>query len=205
MSNTARFVSVFLSAGLVAPALANDAPRVMLAKFVRPAPATQKAPSAKKSALIQMKVAGVAATDAGPAVVLQDLAEKNMMPIWIGHAEAHAIRLRLAGERFQRPLTHDLLESVMKKLGGTLLKIHVEDLRNNTFIGRIFIQTKNGVVELDARPSDSIALALGSQAPIFVAAEVLRKAKLSAEEPAPKPKKRPSSDPFEPPAEIRTL
>ena len=206
MSNVARLVPFFLSAGLtitlVAPALAI--PSAQLAKFTPTKKAKKAAPQKVKGPrFVRMEVAGVVGTDAGPAVVLKDSTGKNLMPIWIGYSEAHAIQLRLAGERFQRPLTHDLLDTVMRKLGGKLLKIHVEDLRNDTFIGRIFIQTDSGVVELDARPSDSIALALGNKAPIFVDRKVLERAKLSPED--REGQTRPKSDPFEPPPEIKTL
>lgn len=131
---------------------------------------------------VQMAVAGVMQTEGGQAVVLKDeRPDGYLLPIWIGDAEAFSIQLRLERKRFQRPLTHDLLDTIMQKLGGKLVKIHVDDLKSNTFVGTVFILQQGTVHAIDARPSDSIALALGNQVPIFVAEKVLERAGVQRE------------------------
>jgi uncharacterized protein len=125
------------------------------------------------SGFVRMTVAGIMDTKGGNAVVLKEEKEGILLPIWIGDGEAFAIQLRLSRRSFQRPLTHDLLDKIMQKLGGELIKIHVDDLKDNTFLGTVFIRQNNRVISVDARPSDSIALAVGNQAPIFVSRKVL--------------------------------
>lgn len=122
---------------------------------------------------VEMFVAAVLPTDGGPAVVLRDKAEKVLVPIWIGTSEAHSILLRLERRRFPRPLTHDLLDAMVRDLGGEILKIHVDDLRGDTFVGTVFVKREGRVQHFDARPSDSIALAVGNSAPIFVSNAVI--------------------------------
>jgi bifunctional DNase/RNase len=127
-------------------------------------------------------------------VVLKESTQGYRLPIWIGDAEAFVIDLRLNRRRFQRPLTHDLLDTIMQKLGGQLIKIHVDDLKSNTFTGTVFVKHKGKVIPIDARPSDSIALALGNRVPIFVSLDVLKRAGFKDEkETSPAEKK--SSDP----------
>lgn len=138
-----------------------------------PSPSLAKLAVDKPKGFVEMYVAAVITTDGGPAVVLQDADKRRLLPIWVGMNEAHAIQLRLENKKFVRPLTHDLLDAVLARLGGELVKIHVSDLKGDTFIGTIFVQTAGKVVDLDARPSDSIALALGNHAPIFVAEALL--------------------------------
>ncbi len=138
-----------------------------------PSPSLAKLAVDKPKGFVEMYVAAVITTDGGPAVVLQDADKRRLLPIWVGMNEAHAIQLRLENKKFVRPLTHDLLDAVLARLGGELVKIHVSDLKGDTFIGTIFVQTGGKVVDLDARPSDSIALALGNHAPIFVAEALL--------------------------------
>jgi hypothetical protein len=125
---------------------------------------------------VEMFVAGVLTTEGGPAVILRDKSETRVLPIWIGFAEAHAIQLRLERRRFPRPLTHDLLETIMQDLGGALVKIHVDDLKGDTYVGTVFVKRGSEVRHFDARPSDSIALALGNGVPIYVSESVLKRA-----------------------------
>ena len=162
------FASVLL---LSIPAMAGDGPRIASLKPMPKATGSGSAPDG----FVRMFVAGVLTTDSGPAVVLRDRSETRLLPIWIGAAEAHAIQLRLERRRFPRPLTHDLLDHVMQELGGSLIKIQVDDLKGSTFVGKIFIKKGGEVTRLDARPSDSIALALGNQAPIYVSERVLNR------------------------------
>ena len=140
----------------------------------------QKAPKGSKlkppKGFVEMTVASVMEYRGSQAVVLKTLSGDYTLEIWIGPSEAFVIDLRLNRRRFQRPLTHDLLDSIMRELGGKLIKIQVDDLKNNTFVGTVFVQHKKKVIPIDARPSDSIALAIGNRAPIFVSKSVLERA-----------------------------
>jgi len=107
-----------------------------------------------------------------PVVLLKGAESNEVLPIWIGQAEALAIDLQLRGEAFDRPLTHDLLKTAVESLGATVLKVAVTDLKDNTFFAKIYIQRGNEVFAIDARPSDSIALAIRTQSPIYVSRTV---------------------------------
>ena len=107
-----------------------------------------------------------------PVVLLKEEDGEEVLPIWIGHAEGVAIELQLKGESFERPLTHDLLKTTLECLGATVAKVAITELRDNTFFARVHLQRENEVFALDARPSDSIALALKAGAPILVARDV---------------------------------
>jgi bifunctional DNase/RNase len=150
---------------------------------------------------VEMFVAGVLTTEGGPAVILRDKSEKKLLPIWIGFAEAHAIQLRLERKRFPRPLTHDLLETIMQDLGGSLVKIHVDDLKGDTYVGTVFVRRGEEIRHFDARPSDSIALALGNQVPIYVSEGVLKRANDFKDTPSVLDPPEPS----EPPEGLKTL
>lgn len=108
-------------------------------------------------------------------VVLKDMAaeEERLLPIWIGPFEAESITLKLQGAEVPRPLTHDLLRSVIESLGATLLRVSICDLSDSTFFARLVLQINGEEVEIDARPSDAIALAVRAQVPIFAAESVL--------------------------------
>jgi len=125
---------------------------------------------------VGMEVLGVMPMEEGQAVVLRHPAERLLLPIWIGPAEAFAIQLRLDRKRFQRPLTHDLLDAAVQQLGGRLTRVQVDDLKDSTFVGTVFLKQGKRVHALDARPSDAIALAIGARAPICVAQKVLERA-----------------------------
>lgn len=113
----------------------------------------------------------VAAGD-GAAVLLVD--SKNIvLPIFVGGTEALTIQLRMDREQYSRPLTHDLLSTVITELGGHPVKVQVDDLRDETYYGSVFVKQGERVVQIDARPSDAIALALGSGVPIYVAQSVM--------------------------------
>jgi len=107
-----------------------------------------------------------------PVVLLKVDDGEEVLPIWIGHAEGVAIELQMKGQSFERPLTHDLMKTAVESLGASLVKVAVTELRDNTFIAKVYLQRENEVHVLDARPSDSIALALKMDAPIFVAEDV---------------------------------
>jgi hypothetical protein len=111
-----------------------------------------------------------------PIVILRDEVGQVFLPIWIGVFEANAIALRLENVETPRPMTHDLLRSALEQLGGHIEKIVISDLKENTFYARIHVSRNGDALEIDARPSDAIALALRTQAPIFVLSPVLEKA-----------------------------
>lgn len=108
-----------------------------------------------------------------PVVLLKVDDGDEALPIWIGHSEALAIELQLKGQTFERPLTHDLLKTAIESLGATVTKVAVTELRDNTFFAKIFIRRDDEAFVIDARPSDSIALALKTGATILVSQTVL--------------------------------
>ncbi len=108
-----------------------------------------------------------------PVVILQTLDGARRLPIWIGPPEASAIAMEIAGRKFQRPLTHDLLVSVLKGLQARIRRVEICDLKQNTFFARITIEAAGQILSIDARPSDSIALALKTKAKIYAADELL--------------------------------
>jgi bifunctional DNase/RNase len=118
----------------------------------------------------QFTVTGLAVDSANesPVVLLKELDGDRVLPIWIGPAEANAIALRLAGVDPPRPLTHDLIQRVLDGAGLTVQRVIISDLQLNTFYAEIVLEGSSSVIKIDARPSDSIALALGARAPIFV-------------------------------------
>jgi len=177
--------SLVLTLPIVAFGLPADAEPVLVAKLELPkaqsaAPAEVSPPRAVPlETRVRMYVAGVLDSDAGPVVLLRDEAERVVMPIWIGAAEARAIRIALEGGRFPRPLTHDLLAKTITQLGATVVDVEVSALVNSTFIGTAHLSTAHGKkLALDARPSDLLALALRAAAPIYVDLDVLDAAKL---------------------------
>ena len=109
----------------------------------------------------------------GQIIVLKEKTGERAFPIVIGFFEAAAIDRHVKEVPSPRPLTHDLLRSVIREMGGTLERVCVTDLRDNTFFGRLDIRRGDVVVEVDSRPSDAIALAVLANAPIFVAEHVL--------------------------------
>jgi bifunctional DNase/RNase len=108
-----------------------------------------------------------------PVVLLQIPGTARHLPIWIGDNEASAIRMSLASESFERPLTHDLLKLVIDGLGGEVTRILITSLKGNTFYAKIFISREHEILAIDARPSDSIALALRTDSPIFLSEELM--------------------------------
>jgi bifunctional DNase/RNase len=108
-----------------------------------------------------------------PVVILQELEGERVLPIWIGPGEASAIAMHLAEMEFSRPLTHDLLCSVLKGLGGTLEKVIITRVEKSTYYAELIVRRNGEVFSLDARPSDSIAVALRVAARIFAQDELL--------------------------------
>jgi bifunctional DNase/RNase len=119
-----------------------------------------------------------------PIVILRDKDGQRVLPIWIGMFEANAIALQIENVAPPRPMTHDLLRNVIQDLDASVQKIVVYDLQENTYYALIYLSLRGDTVTVDARPSDAIALALRTRAPIFVEDAVIDNAKtvdLSAE------------------------
>ena len=112
-----------------------------------------------------------------PIVLLKDPEGKEVVPIWIGFFEASAIASQLEKVQLARPMTHDLIKDILDTLGVTVVKIEVNDLRDNTFYANIHLDMEGMHYAIDARPSDGIALALRTNAPIYVKEEVIEKAR----------------------------
>lgn len=116
---------------------------------------------------------GLDQTTNSPVVLLKEKDGERVLPIWIGPAEASAIAMELQGVKAQRPMTHDLLKHVMLGLGGELRRVTITNVRDNTYFAELLIRRDEQVVQVDARPSDSIALALRLRAPIFTTDDLL--------------------------------
>ena len=109
-------------------------------------------------------------------VILKEKETNRYLPIWIGAAEADAIAVKLQGVSVPRPLTHDLLQSIVDAFGAKIQSIVVSELKNDTFFAKILISVDGSQMEIDSRPSDAIALAVRVPAPIFVDESVLERA-----------------------------
>lgn len=124
----------------------------------------------------------VSSTPAGAVVLLGALDRGMLLPIFISPGQAAAIDLRINNETFPRPLTHDLMETVIAELGGSLGKVHIDGIEGSAFLATLFLTTDEAVITLDARPSDAIALAAGRNVPIFIAHDVLDHSGLSPDD-----------------------
>ena len=112
-----------------------------------------------------------------PIVILRDKEGQKVLPIWVGIFEANAIALQIENISTPRPMTHDLLRNVIEDLKASVQKVVVCDLQENTFYALIYLSLHGDTVAIDARPSDAIALALRTRAPIFVEDTVIDHAK----------------------------
>ncbi len=128
---------------------------------------------------IEMKIKGLMVDPVTnmPIVILKDEEADRVLPIWVGIFEANAIALRMEDIDTPRPMTHDLLRNLLDKLDVKVDRIVVSDLKDNTYFARIHLLVNGGSEQLDARPSDAIALALRTGAPIFVEQEVLEQSR----------------------------
>jgi bifunctional DNase/RNase len=111
-----------------------------------------------------------------PVVILRETEGERVLPIWIGPSEATSIAMQLADMEFERPLTHDLLCSVLRGLGGALQKVIITKVENRTYYAELIVNRNGEVFSLDARPSDSIAVALRVDARIYAEDELLEEA-----------------------------
>jgi bifunctional DNase/RNase len=141
------------------------------------------------SELVAMSIKGLMLDPVSnsPIVVLKDDDEKFFLPIWVGIFEANAIALQLENITTPRPMTHDLLRNMISELDARVSRVVINDLRDSTFFAQIRLLIRRGgadqMLEIDARPSDAIALALRAEAPIYVAQSVLEQAQtISPEE-----------------------
>src|ERR671912_2325601 len=112
-----------------------------------------------------------------PIIILRDEDGNRVLPIWVGIFEANAIALQIENVSMPRPMTHDLLRNVIHDLHGSVQKVVVSDLKENTFYALIYVAVGDAVTAIDARPSDAIALALRTKAPILVEESVIDNAK----------------------------
>ncbi|MEN3027605.1 MAG: bifunctional nuclease domain-containing protein [Chlorobiota bacterium] len=128
---------------------------------------------------VRVEVVGLASTESNSAyaLILKEVDGERRLPIIIGAFEAQAIALELENMRPPRPMTHDLLKSVIEALDSNLVEVCIHDLRDGTFYAYLLLE--DGEVEVDARPSDAIALALRCGSPIYVAEDVMEEAALS--------------------------
>ena len=133
------------------------------------------------SSVVEVNVGGLVYDEKTKShvVILREAKGSRVLPIWIGPAEASAIALEIAGKKFQRPLTHDLMAAIVKGLKAKVSKIIISDLRDNTFYANIVLEREkdNEIVNVDARPSDSIALALRTESPIYLSETLLETGK----------------------------
>ena len=124
--------------------------------------------------MIEMKVFGLALDEdtQAPVLILKDMEDKVSLPIWIGAMEAMAISLTLNDVKLPRPMTHDLLLTTIGGLGARVVRIAITGLKEGTFYASISLELAGKSLDIDARPSDAVALALRAQAPIFVHPQV---------------------------------
>jgi bifunctional DNase/RNase len=128
----------------------------------------------------QVKVASLGLDKASntPVVILQELDGDRVLPIWIGPGEASAIAMELAGMKFSRPLTHDLFTAMLQGLGTELQRVLITKVVDNTYHAELILRRDGEVVSIDARPSDSIAIALRAKAPIYAHDDLLEQASI---------------------------
>lgn len=122
---------------------------------------------------VKVQSLGLDRTSNTPVVILQEVEGTRVLPIWIGPGEASAIAMELAGMKFSRPLTHDLFASVIVGLGGTLQRVMITKVVDNTYYAELIIRRNGELISVDARPSDSIAIALRMSAAIYTTDDLL--------------------------------
>jgi bifunctional DNase/RNase len=137
--------------------------------------------------MIEMKVMGIAldTRTGSPIVVLHDTDNRKALPIWIGSAEASAIIRKIENIAVTRPMTHDLIIDLIEKTGYKISRIEINDVDKETYFAIIFLEPENGAegkeIQIDARPSDAIAISIRVNAPIFVTANVLANGSVSCD------------------------
>jgi len=137
---------------------------------------------------VEMHVVGVTPD---PAVVIADASEKTVVPVFISQDQAMVIELRRSGQKYERPLTHDLFDTLLREAHARLVRVQVDALRDNVFVATLIIRLEGRWLKLDSRTSDAIALALGNHAPIYVAPAVVQRAGVSTDSDLPQEKPQP--------------
>lgn len=150
--------------------------------------------------MVEVQIDGLAMdmVSNSPVIILASRELNKVLPIWIGHNEAWAIAMEISGLGSKRPLTHDLFKNAIEAMGGKLEKIEVTELKEQTFYARLLIGVDGKTVDVDSRPSDSIALALKAQCPIFVNEDLFQ---ISAE--ITEDEDKPSTPPPGPPESLK--
>lgn len=124
--------------------------------------------------MIRLFIKGIAYDiNSNPIILLTDEEEEKILPIWIGILEAHAIAISIEGATVQRPMTHDLMVGVFGRLKVSLNRVVINDIRENTYYAELHLDTPEGELVIDSRPSDAVALAIKSSAPVFMAEKLL--------------------------------
>ena len=134
--------------------------------------------------MIEMKVMGIAldTRTGSPIVVLHDKENRRALPIWIGSAEASSIIRKIENLSVARPMTHDLIISIIEKTGYKIDRVEINDVEKETYYATIFLTDNEGkTIEIDSRPSDAIAVAIRVDTPIFVNANVLSNGSVSTD------------------------
>lgn len=139
---------------------------------------------------VRVEIAGLHQTPTGSgayALILREVNGNRNLPIIIGAFEAQAIAMELEGIKPPRPLTHDLAKNLIESLGATLVEIIIDELRDNTFYAKLILDVSSMTQEIDARPSDAIALSVRFRCPIFASESVMREASFEVEPEEEKP------------------
>src|SRR5919109_1037900 len=138
---------------------------------------------ASEAGMQEMVIYGVSFDLVGkqPIVLLKTAEGNKFLPIWIGHPEAAAILMKLQSQAPPRPMTHDLVTDMLEQLGAQVIRITVTELSENTFYAQITVQQDGSEIDVDSRPSDAIALAIRSDAPIFAADDVIEESAIEFE------------------------
>ena len=125
--------------------------------------------------MVEVRVArlGLDSVSKTYVVILQEKDGERLLPIWIGQPEAESIVMQMNGIKRERPLTHDLCKSLIMGLGGTLRRVQITKVQKSTYYAELHVQRDGEIVQIDARPSDSIAIALRLAAPIFAQESLL--------------------------------
>jgi bifunctional DNase/RNase len=177
---SARWATMVVAAGLLAcrwfpvgsESAESESTTEEDASTSEPEPAPTE-PVEPKAGYVTVTVGGVAMTDDGNVVFLVDPTGSSAVPIFIGSAEAFSIQLRLDERRFRRPLTHDLFDAAVNRLGGRVVNVRIDQIKSNTFHATLVVAQGKERYELDARSSDAIAIAVGNGTPIHMAKAVI--------------------------------
>lgn len=127
--------------------------------------------------MVEVKIGGLVPDTKSPGshiLLLKIPNTPKLLPIWIGPAEANAILMVLRNQSFERPLTHDLMHHIIHGLGATVVRVVITSMQENTYFARVFLERGDEMISIDARPSDSVALAVRARCPIMITDEVLQ-------------------------------